>query len=273
MRLPCQHPIGRRREEPLTSTPKGQRLLTSSPTARAAFTLIEVVLAITIAIGLLLVAMTFYQQSTLLRGQLMDEAERLSAVRQIMDRLAADLRVAPAHDRIGFTGDSNSLRFASTALPLAVGGMQSDLRRVVYRVTFAGESTNLTINGLFRIEEPAVDFFVSTRSPALATAGIDTNTITSGDLATQTTNAPASEPLTEAVRYLTFRFWDGTAWRDSWSGIAPPPGVEVTLGFEPLPPDAGPEQLPGEVFRRVIFLPAGQAKQIEADLVARIHQR
>ena len=178
------------------------RLLTSSPTARAAFTLLEVVLAITIAIGLLLVAMTFYQQSTSLRGQLMDEAERLAAVRQVMDRLAADLRVAPANDRIGFTGDSNSLRFASTALPLASSGMQSDLRRVLYRVTFAGESTNLTVSGLVRTEEPAVDFIASFRSPALATTGGDTNAPAIGDPATQSTNAPSAEPLTECRSWI-----------------------------------------------------------------------
>ena len=137
------------------------------------FTLLEVVLAITIAIGLLLVAMTFYQQSTSLRGQLMEEAERLSAVRQVMDRLAADLRVAPAHDRVGFTGDSNSLRFATTALPLASGGMQTDLRRVAYRAIYAGEGTNLSVSGLVRTEEPAVDFITSALAPALATTTID----------------------------------------------------------------------------------------------------
>ena len=240
------------------------------------FTLLEVVLAITIAIGLLLVAMTFYQQSTSLRGQLMEEAERLAAVRQVMDRLAADLRVAPAHDRVGFTGDSNSLRFATTALPLASGGMQTDLRRVAYRATYAGDATNLTISGLVRTEEPAVDFITSALAPALATTPAPE---LDGDAAEQQAarvpNRPASaaDPLTEAVRYLTFRFWDGAAWRESWSGIAPPPGVEVTLGFESLPPDATPEQLPGEVFRRVIFLPAGQPQPPETNLVANVNSR
>ena len=243
------------------------------------FTLLEVVLAITIAIGLLLVAMTFYQQSTSLRGQLMDEAERLSAVRQVMDRLAADLRVAPAHDRVGFTGDSNSLRFATTALPLASGGMQTDLRRVAYRATYSGDATNLSVSGLVRTEEPAVDFITSALAPALATTPTDPNSetsppVTSEPAAPASAPAPtATDPLTEAVRYLSFRFWDGAAWLDSWSGIAPPPGVEVTLGFEPLPPDATPDQYPSEVFRRVIFLPAGQPKPPETNFVANVNSR
>ena len=242
----------------------------------SAFTLLEVVLAICIAIGLLLVAMTFYQQSTSLRGQLIDEAERLAAVRQVMDRLAADLRVAPKHDRVGFTGDSNSLRFATTALPLAVGGLQTDLRRVAYRATYAGEGTNFAVSGLVRTEEPAVDFISSALAPALSTTSGDPNAPAASDPAAPTTTAalaaPAAEPLTETVRYLSFRFWDGTAWRESWSGVAPPPGVEVTLGFEPLPPDLTLDQYPGEVFRRVIFLPAGQPKSPETNFAANARQ-
>ncbi len=277
MRLLRQQPSRRRRKESLTFPQKEVRLLTSSPTGHAAFTLLEVVLAITIAIGLLLVAMTFYQQSTSLRGQLLDEAERLAAVRQVMDRLAADLRVAPAHDRVGFTGDSNSLRFATTALPLALGGMQTDLRRVAYRATYAGEGTNLSVSGLVRTEEPAVDFLASARSPVLATTTVDpgseTNSLAASDPATPAPAPTATEPLTESVRYLSFRFWDGAAWSESWSGVAPPMGVEVTLGFEALPPETPPETHPGEVFRRVIFLPAGQPKPPDTNFVANANSR
>ncbi len=272
MRL-LRHQVGRRRRgESLTSQRSEVEPLTSSPAGPAAFTLLEVVLAISIAIGLLLVAMTFYQQATTLRAQLLDESERLAVVRQVMDRLAADLRVAPAHDRVGFTGESNSLRFVSTALPLALGGMQSDLKRVTYRATFAGEGTNLAVSGLVRTEEPAVDFLASSSSPALATTSSDTNATASADpsvpAAAAAPASPATEPLTEAVRYLSFRFWDGAAWSESWSGVAPPMGVEVTLGFEPLPLDLPLDQYPGEVFRRVIFLPAGQPKPSETNLVA-----
>jgi hypothetical protein len=87
-----------------------------------------------------------------------------------------------------------------------------------------------------------------------------------------TNAAPASgsEPLTDTIRFLSFRFWDGSAWRDSWSGIAPPPGVEVTLGFEPPSADAPPDVPLGEVFRRVIFVPAGQAKPADTNFVSRL---
>lgn len=263
MRLLRRQTGRRRRGEPPTSQRREARLLTSSPTGQAAFTLLEVVLAITIAVAILVVALGFHHQATTLRGQLLEESERLAAVRQVMDRLSADLRVAPVHDRIGFTGDSNSLRFVTTGLPLTPGAIESDLKRVSYRATFSGEGTNLAVSGLTRIEEPGVDLIASPLAPVLATVAGDTN-------------APAvaaAEPLTDTIRFLSFRFWDGAAWRESWSGGVPPPGVEVSLGFEPLPADAAPDAYPGEIFRRVIFLPAGQPKPPETNLVARANSR
>lgn len=223
-----------------------------------AFTLLEVVLAITIAIAILVVALAFHQQATTLRGALLDESERLAAVRQVMDRLSADLRVAPVHKEYGFTGSSNSLRFVTTGLPLQPGSIESDLKRVTYQATLTGESTNAAISGLLRSEAPAVDLIASKLAPVLTTA--------TGD-----TNAPATaaaEPLTDLIRFLSFRFWDGTGWRDNWSGPTPPPGVEVSLGFEPLPAEVAIEEYPGELFRRVIYLPAGQLMAPDTNLVA-----
>lgn len=245
----------------------------------SAFTLLEVVLAISIAVGILVAALAFHHQAAVLRANLIDEAERLAAIRQIMDRLAADLRVAPVHNHVGFTGDSNSLRFVTTRLPLAAAGLDSDLRRVTYRAIYSGDATNLTVGGLTRLDEPAVEP-VATPPPA-AGANVPA-TEAFGDAAEQlaagVTNAVASttspvEPLTEAIRFLNFRFWDGTAWRDAWSGVAPPPGVEISLGFEPLPAEVTPDLYPGEVFRRVIFLPAGQPQPAETNLVATVNRR
>ncbi len=252
-----------RREEALTSLSAFEQSLLTSAAAgairvprRSAFTVLEVVLAITIAIGILVVALAYYQQATTLRGQLLVESERLAAVRQVMDRLSADLRVAPVNNLIGFTGDSNSLRFVTTGLPLSPGVIESDLKRISYRTTYAGEGTNLAVSGLTRVQEPALD---------LIAAPVAAPDMFAGDAALI---VPEDEPLTDAIRFLSFRFWDGTAWRDNWSGITPPPGLEISLGFDPLPPELTPDLYPGEIFRRVIFLPAGQPKPAETNLVA-----
>ena len=85
--------------------------------------------------------------------------------------------------------------------------------------------------------------------------------------------ASVVEPFTEAIRFLQFRFWNGAAWTESWSNVTPPPGIEVSLGFEPLPPEATPDKYPFEVFRRVIHLPCGvPVPAAETNLVARSRQ-
>ena len=78
-----------------------------------AFTLVEVILAIAIATGLLVIALTFYQQATELRGQILVESERISVIRLVSDRLTADLRQAHpvAGDAESFVGGSGSDRF------------------------------------------------------------------------------------------------------------------------------------------------------------------
>src|SRR5947199_3692942 len=86
--------------------------------ARRAFTLIEVVLAIGIAIGIMLVLLFFYNQAANLRAQLMQEAERLSTVRLLMDRITMELRTSRPHAffEATFIGDTNFMQFPRTEL-------------------------------------------------------------------------------------------------------------------------------------------------------------
>ena len=67
--------------------------------------------------------------------------------------------------------------------------------------------------------------------------------------------------LTETIRHLRFRYWDGSNWLEGWDRPEAPLGVEITLGFEPPPEEdfvAGnvdenlpPPDYPFEVFRRL----------------------
>ena len=73
-------------------------------------------------------------------------------------------------------------------------------------------------------------------------------------------------PLSEAIAYLRFRYWNGTRWQTRWDKPEPPLAVEISLGLEPIEDEftsdatdseEGPSQeYPFEVFRRVIALPA-----------------
>lgn len=214
---------------------------------RTAFTLVEVILAIGIATGILVVALSFYQQAAGLRGQILEASDRISAIRLLMDRLTTELRSARAHDWEGFTGDAASLRFVRTeALPPAAWTRAqpcTDLKLITYGVTTGLEGTNTIITGITRADRPVLEPRQNRAATTLDAAASTNNVV---------------EPLTDAIRFLRFRFWDGTAWLDSWTDVVPPLAVEVSFGIEPQPDDALPEEYPFEVFRRVVLLPGGR---------------
>jgi type II secretory pathway pseudopilin PulG len=219
-----------------------------------AFTLLEVVLAVVIAIGILLVALAFYQQSANLRGALLLETERLSTIRLLMDRITTELRATPPLTSFQkpLTGGSNFIQFVKTdltsqsawtggALGRAVSA-ETDLKLISYRLE-SSDGTNII--GLRRTEEPFVqlpklsdpeDFF---------------------DL--EDYIAPSPFSLSEGIHFIRFRYWNGSVWQASWTLTNVPAGIEVSLGVEPPLAGAEPEEETSEVFRRVVYLPSSGA--------------
>jgi type II secretory pathway pseudopilin PulG len=230
----------------------------------SAFTLVEVLLALGIAIGLLAVALYFYSQAADLRTQLIQETERISATRLIMERLTADLRSA-RNDLTtgqGLSGDATSLRFLKTDLPSRAAWLagqtgrvpypETDLKLVSYGLGTALEGTNLVVSGFVRTEQP----FVEPRRVR------ETPRASSGATETAAEKQTGPEPVTDAIHYARFRYWDGSQWSDSWNATELPLGVEVSLGGDPLPEGTAPEEYPWELFRRVIYLPGNGGKNV-----------
>ena len=234
----------------------------------AAFTLVEVVLAISLAIGILVIALGFYQQAASLRGQIIEASVRLSTIRLLMDRLTADLRAARAHDWEGFNGDTVSLRFVKSEALIPSGWTRneplSDLRLVSFGVTTGLDGTNTVVTGLTRSERPALE----PRQTRATTTTAPLEPVSTNNAVNAANPAVATEPLTDVVKFLRFRFWDGAAWLDAWSDVVPPLGVEVSFGLDPQPDDALPEEYPFELFRRVIALPGGRESDPFAELFA-----
>jgi hypothetical protein len=218
---------------------------------------VEVILAIVIALGVLVVVLYFYQQATNLRAQAIQETERIGAARLLMDRITSELRTSQSDPALGqaFVGSSNSIQFVKTDVPSFsywVGGPLgrsltpvSDLKVLTYRLE-SSDGTN--VGGLLRSEESLVpkQQLAATQESAEAAPPLSSPTNTT------------SAPLIEEVRYLQFRFWSGTNWLDSWSAPGTPEAVEVSLGAEPMTNGTELVEYPGEIFRRVIYL-AGQS--------------
>jgi prepilin-type N-terminal cleavage/methylation domain-containing protein len=234
---------------------KPGRQTRSSLPARGGFTLLEVVLAVTIACGLLMVVLFFYSQAADLRTQLLQESGRIASIRQVMDILSADLRCAHNEAAAGLklSGDSSSLRLVKV-VPLAPAQWttgpwkrdaagEADLRRICYSLGATLEGTNAVVNGLVRAEEPCLETRRAARTAQPPLVSLPE------------TAPPPPEPLSEEVRYLHFRYWDGTKWADSWDSTSLPQGIEVTLASEPRDETAEPGEAGQEMFRRVIYLP------------------
>lgn len=240
--------------------------LKTSAKRLAGFTLLEVVLAIVIAIGILVVALYFYSQAADLRSQLLLESERIASVRLIMDRITADLRCAYGtfSSGGGVSGGPVSLRIVKTELPSRsswTGGQlgraaaaETDLRFVNYSASVSMEGTNLVVSGLMRTEEALVQKRQLPESSR------------SREITSEPPRVRRPDPLTEVIHFIRFRYWDGSSWQESWSGTDLPQGVEVNLGADPLPEGLLPEEYPFELFRRVIFVPAGQPGSDEAPI-------
>lgn len=226
------------------------------------FTLVEVILAVAIASGLLVVAISYYQRSADLRGKLLEESERLSAMRLVMDRITSDLRTAFAEPREGFVGGADSMRFVHAGSPAGANLLEGSLKLVAYSVVTNLAGTNSVVIGFDRVESPLVELRVSTNSVPAPTALTNEPVAFHGEmdpLATNRITAPIVEPMTRAIRFVQFRYFSGSEWLEVWNSVDLPLGVEVTLGAEPMLPED--ELYTGEVFRRVIFVPAGRVAE------------
>lgn len=231
------------------------------------FTLVEVILAILIISGIMTVLLYFYQRAAEVRKIALDETEYISISRMVLEQITSELRTARVIEDqfIGMEGSSNSIRFVCTALPITsrwlvdtnqplLNAPATDLKEVSYSL-WAG--TNLL--GAHGLERSERFHAASTVVPSTnTTSNLDVLGIpisTTNDLLATNMVSNGGQLLTEVIRFIQFRYWDGTEWIDSWSSAELPRGVEVTVGREPMPQETSAEGYPFEFFRRIVFLP------------------
>lgn len=246
-------PTGRARSMPRqkTNEASGQgRLRSPFVIANGAFTLIEVLLAVGLATGLLVVALVFYRQASNLRTEILRASENLSSIRLTLDRIVSDLRTATAHPSVPFVGGPSTLEFAR----LSPGSFPPAPLRISISAPVEQDGTNLVVRGLSRTELP----LGAAPMRPLPVATNDPGFTPDFPPSAATNVLRQAPPLVEAIRYVHFRFWNGAAWQDSWLAPAPPAAVEINVGADPIPDDATPETYPFELFRRVVLIPAGR---------------
>lgn len=242
----------------------------------AAFTLLEVLLAVVIASGLLATAMYFYHQSTKFRSDLIAETERISSARLLLNRMSSELRGTLHHPArgIGFRGGSNWVEFLKSEIPsqaswsLSIGSTnaatypETGYRLIRYELAMI----NIVEDGL---NNEANRNMINNLELDDATLNGDA-TLKQGDAIDRTerrllsskpsTNAVATiniNPvrITDQLKYLQFRYLNNGSWAETWSGPNAPPGVEISVGIDPISATNLLEEYTNHVFRRIVRIP------------------
>jgi prepilin-type N-terminal cleavage/methylation domain-containing protein len=234
---------------------------------RRGFTLIEVVLAVALSLALVVAMLAFYEQVVDVRAKVRAEAQIVSEEQKIMDLMTQDLRSAFVLPAVSMGVDGATLqqiRMVTVGLPggmswvapsmmgvtgVATGDLpppQGDLQIIGYRLRIEQDDQGQTaVTGLERTCQ---------RTPTLETA-------VEGDEHGLTVDGTPADifvtPLTFSIRFLRLRYWDGSAWQDSWSSGDLPGAVEIILGRDVLPDGSDPADYPGTTFRRMVAIPAG----------------
>lgn len=205
-------------------------------TARG-LTLLEVIISISLITMLMSALLTFFWQSVELREQAARVADRTELARQVLGRLATELRSCVGLEEIGFpveqqlVGDRRSITFLTVTLPdkqlyqffgefddLPPG--QHDLRELSYELWIDPDDT--TEDG-----EPLVGGIIRTEKKTLNQFLID-----------------EEDPLqlrrdlwSHELGYLEFRYFDGVEWSTTWEvaeGNSLPQAIQITVGFDSL---------------------------------------
>ena len=146
----------------------------------------------------------------------------------------------------------------------------ASLKRVTYAAPTRADGTNTLVAGISRMEESpdAVRPAAGISRTGLQSSGLDTvpegtSSGVAANESTRETEARANEDLlTDLVRWLRLRYWDGAAWTDGWTNSAPPSGIEITISTD-VPSGETASDATGtdgaEIFRRVVFLTTGIA--------------
>ena len=217
--------------------------------AKSALTLLEVMLAVALTAGLMGSMLWFYHHAVSGRSSVLREVEIATAQRVIMDRITDELRgaIASRFLSLGVEGRTDEIAFLTVRLPgLAVWAEvgraedppppETDVQLVGYRLRIQqDESGAVLIDGLERTFQKT-----PTARQAEEGEGVDASL------------------LSEHIKFVGFRYWDGNAWADSWSGGDMPLAVEISLGTEPLPANTDPAEYPFETVRRTVYIPAGE---------------
>jgi len=185
---------------------------------------------------LLTMLLTFFRQASLVREEVAYRADRTQLARQVLDRLAAELRGCVGMEQLGFpveqrlVGDRRSIAFLTTTLPTTdqyvfrsladeLPPARHDLKQVAYDLWAdpeqVDEDGHIAVGGIRRIEK---------------------GTLNQAVIEEDDPDAVRTDLWSHELCYLEFRYYDGLEWDTQWdltAGNSLPQMIQITVGFTP----------------------------------------
>jgi hypothetical protein len=212
---------------------------------------LEVLLAA--AIGVLLMAALYVAMQVQLdharAGR--DAVEQSLLVRALLRRMSNDISpgLGPTLPNTPAAGGNNPPANA-TSSTTPVLNLQGDSQRLIlWDSRISADLSQAQTNPSVSSDLRRITYWLAGGGSPLGLARQEVRQATSDDaLVSIPPDIPDEEShvIAEEVQSLTFRYFDGTAWQDSWDGtqldssgasIGPPQAVEITLSI--LPPNSG----------------------------------
>ncbi len=252
--------------------------------AHKAFTLLEVVLAVSLTVGLMGAGFAFYSHLAKTRVAVLTRAEAVTARRGVMDRITAELRgamriqgpmVEEGEDGqpVGVV-ELSEIRFMSATLPgPSIWAVRDGTEEIPpeHDMQFVGYRSRI-----YEDEEGVLQNAGLERT--CQTVMVDRTPEEEEELTEDERPEFTTELLAPAIKFAYFRFHNGGViegaayeegepaydeemlddpWKDTWRGRTLPLAVEVTLGAEPQPDGTTFEEYleQYQTYRRVVYIP------------------
>ena len=244
--------------------------------AREGYTLLEMTLALAIALIILGAVYEFLNRQITLSEIGRDLVEESSLARGILDRMSADISghlggIDPQQLPGAPSGDStDAVVAAESFVPLFNNGLEgSDTLMIlsaarVPRELLASDKRKLDSSQLTTVSDlRRISYWLVQDGNTTGLARQEISRATSGDMDTKPPDLPNANDLIFApeVKSVLFEYFDGSTWQSTWSGsslaadgqtpIGPPAAVRITLTLKSKDGKSTRD------YKHVVALPAG----------------
>lgn len=216
---------------------------------RRGFTLLEVVIAISLLVMLMTMLMIFYDNALVQRDEGTKRSRDAQLARVILERMAREVRQAvgnvPGYG-VGVFGYKDRIEVNTLVMPdRKLSEVQTvrqrklppqfDLQQIRYYI--AWDEENLTDDG-----DPRALGLVRRESKTYLRDAIVTSEEAeeSAEEVEEAQMAFKEELYAPEIRFLELKYFDGATWWDDWEltqGNSLPQLVRITIGFEPVIPE------------------------------------